>query len=264
MMTDAQLSRLKAWFSDYTGSFLTGDARCDGPLALKIDHTRRVCADMRLLVRQMDLPKDHLNLAEAVGLLHDLGRFEQYRRYQTFNDRKSVNHAVLGVDILKQNNLLQELERKDQLLIQDSVRFHNVPILPSTKSPQSKLFMRLIRDADKLDIWKIFADYYRNNRSPEPAIVQHLPDLPEWTVSIMDAIDRRHMARFKDMHTLNDFKLLKLSWIFDLNFKESFAQAGQRGDLHAIAASLPEAPDIRRAVTVVMKRLDEMVSLPPN
>jgi len=264
MMTDAQLSRLKAWFSDYTGSFLTGDARCDGPLVLKIDHTRRVCADMRMLAGRMALSKDHLNLAEAVGLLHDLGRFEQYRRYRTFNDLKSVNHAALGVDILKQRQVLQGLEPMDQLLIHDSVRFHNAPTLPSTKAPLNMLFMHLIRDADKLDIWKIFADCYRNQRSPEPAVFQHLPDLPLWTDAVIDAIDKQLVARFKDMHTLNDFKLLKLSWIFDLNFTERFTQVQRRGDLHAIAASLPEAPDIRRAVAVVMKRLDEMVSLAPN
>ena len=44
-----------------------------------------------------------MRIAEAVALLHDVGRFEQYKRYGTFNDRKSVNHAALGVEIMKKN-----------------------------------------------------------------------------------------------------------------------------------------------------------------
>ena len=89
-MQNNQLIRLKAWFKAYTHSFLTGDTQTDSPLVLKIAHTARVCDNMCLLGRSVDLTDGQMCLAETVGLFHDLGRFEQYRRFRTFNDRQSA------------------------------------------------------------------------------------------------------------------------------------------------------------------------------
>ena len=255
MQTD-QFNRLKRWFKTYTRSFLTGDASEDSPLTLKIDHTTRVQANIGVLGRSIDLPPDRLRLAETIGLLHDVGRFAQYQRYGTFNDRRSVNHAKLGIDVIRENRLVVDLEIDDQQLILDAIRFHNLPALPSNKPSASQLFMRLIRDADKLDIWKVFADFYRNRQLPDEAIIQHLSDQPTWTAAIVESIAQGSTARFQDMNSLNDFKLLQLSWIFDLNFPASVRLAGQRNDLATIADSLPDAPTLRQAVSIIMNRLN--------
>jgi hypothetical protein len=250
-----QLAALKSWFDAYTRAFLTGDPEQDSPLVLKIDHTQRVCRNIRLLGRSIQLSEADLCMAETVGLLHDVGRFEQYRRFKTFNDRKSVNHAVLGVRVIEEKGVLDDLAKDKRELIVGAVRFHNASKLPKGQSGQALLFMKLIRDADKLDIWKVFGDYYRNGSQPEAAIVQHLPDRPECSASIIDAIIRKRMARFSDLVTLNDFRLLQLSWVFDLNFPETFNLAEKRGDLAAIAGSLPDTPRVTRAVSVVWSQL---------
>jgi HD superfamily phosphohydrolase YqeK len=254
MQTD-QLNALKTWFDTYSRGFLTGNGNVDSPLVLKIDHTRRVCANIRRLARAVDAGSDRLNLAEAVGLFHDVGRFEQYRRFATFNDRMSLNHAALGVDILKSATVLDALPESEQTIIIDAVRFHNAPSLPTTRNGAAMLFMRLIRDADKLDIWKVFADYYRQAEHPVAAIVQHLPDEPSWSSAIVGAIMENRMARFKDMSTLNDFKLLQLSWVFDLQFAETAKIARERDDLEVISGTLPDDATLARAVAHLMKRL---------
>ena len=256
MQTD-QLSRLKAWFNTYTRSFLTGETRTDSPLMLKIAHTARVCDNIRHLGRSVHLTGGQMCMAEVTGLFHDLGRFVQYRRYGTFNDRQSVNHASLGIDVLNENAVLDMLPADKKDMIIDAIRFHNAPALPENKPLASTIVMRLIRDADKLDIWKIFADCYRYHRRVEPAIVQHLPDLPVWDEKIVNAIYEKRVAKFQDMKSLNDFKLLQLSWVFDLHFPETFKQAKKRGDLLAIARSLPDDPALHRAVAVVSDRLKE-------
>ena len=256
MQTD-QLSWLKTWFNDYTRSFLTGKTFSDSPLVLKIDHTARVCDNICHLGRFIDLTSGQMCMAEAIGLFHDLGRFEQYRRYRTFNDRQSANHASLGIDVLKETAVLDSLPADEKTMIIEAIRFHNAPVLPGNKPPSSMVFMHLIRDADKLDIWKIFADCYRNHQRVEPAIVQHLPDLPVWREKIVNAIIEKRVAKFQDMKSLNDFKLLQLSWVFDLHFSETLRQAKKRGDLFAIARSLPDDPILRHAITVVSERLKE-------
>ena len=259
-MQPDQVLRLKAWFESYTRSFMTGKTPIDSPLELKVEHTGRVCDNIRHLGRSVDLTDSQLCLAETIGLFHDLGRFEQYRRYRTFNDRQSANHAALSIDVINQTALLDALPAGEKATIIDAIRFHNVPRLPANPPPASLVFMRLIRDADKLDIWKVFADYYRHRQRPEPAIVQHLPDLPTWEGKIVEAIAEKRMARFKDMKSLNDFKLLQLSWVFGLYFCETFSQAKKSGDLAAIARSLPDHRILRRAIGVISERLDEGAS----
>jgi hypothetical protein len=256
--------RLKAWFASYTRSFMTGKTQIDSPLELKIEHTARVCDNICQLGRSLDLTDGQLCLAETIGLFHDLGRFEQYRRYRTFNDRQSANHARLSIDVLNQTAVLDPLTAGEKAAIIDAIRFHNAPRLPANHPPASMVFMRLIRDGDKLDIWKIFADYYRHHRRPEPAIIQHLPELPTWEEKIVKAITDKRMARFQDMKSLNDFKLLQLSWVFDLHFPETFTQAKKRGDLAAIARSLPDDRILRHAIGVISDRLDEAVSARPD
>jgi hypothetical protein len=264
MMRTDQIIRLESWFKSYTRSFLTGDVAKDSPLTLKIDHTARVQANIGLLGRSIDLSADRLRLAAAIGLLHDVGRFVQYQRYGTFNDRLSINHAKLGIDVIRENSLIVDFGSGDQQRIVDAIRFHNAPSLPANRPTKSQLFMRLIRDADKLDIWKVFADYYRRRQMPDTAIVQHLADHPTWTPAIVEAIMQRRMARFQDMECLNDFKLLQLSWVFDLNFPESLCLARQRDDLTTIAESLPDTPDVGRAVAIIMDRVNGVANSAPD
>lgn len=245
---------LKAWFDAYSRSFLTGDTELDLPLTVKIEHTNRVCENIVQLARAIDLSDDRIRLAEVIGLFHDIGRFEQYRRYSTFNDLKSTNHAALGIEVLKENKILNFLPFDEMTVIIDAIRFHNAPALPTNKPPESLIFMRLIRDADKLDIWKVFADYSRRP-NVNPALTQHLPDLPTWDENIVRAIADKRMAELKDMKSLNDFKLLQLSWVFDLNFRQTFVEAYQRGDLATISRTLPDDEVIGLAISTVMEQL---------
>ena len=41
-----------------------------------------------------------MNFERASGMLHDVGMFEQVKRYNTFIDMLSVDHAEFGADLL--------------------------------------------------------------------------------------------------------------------------------------------------------------------
>ncbi|WP_419663774.1 metal-dependent phosphohydrolase [Desulfosarcina variabilis str. Montpellier] len=253
------LNRLSAWFDDYTQSFLSGNAKVDAPLTLKIDHTARVRENIRELAVSLSLDKAKIHLAEAIALFHDVGRFEQYRCYQTFHDSHSVNHAKKGIDVLTQLNVLESLPDIERTIIIDAIRFHNVPALPDNNGSPSMLFMRLIRDADKLDIWKVFAEYFQNDKDRNPVMVQHFVDQPGWDPKMIEAILEKRTARFKNIKNINDYKLFQLSWVFGLHFPVSAVLARKRGHLAAIAGTLPVDDAIKQAVATVMAALERPV-----
>ena len=46
----------------------------------KYHHSYRVRDNMILLAKNLNLPPEDIKLASVIGLLHDIGRFEQYKR----------------------------------------------------------------------------------------------------------------------------------------------------------------------------------------
>ena len=99
----------------------------NGRIKLKIEHIKRVAEISRKLAKNLNLTDEQIDLAEAIGIFHDIGRFEQVRIYDTFSDKDTVNHAELGVKILFEDNLIDdfEIEEKYKKLIKIAVLNHN-------------------------------------------------------------------------------------------------------------------------------------------
>lgn len=253
------MKSLREWFSGYCRSFYTGSEEEDRNIRLKEEHTHRVCANMGLLAESVGLDAADRFLAETVALFHDVGRFEQYRRYRTFKDSESVNHALLGSRVLAEERVLDALSEEDRRLVTRAVTLHNCFRVPEGLDGRSLLFLRLIRDADKLDIWRVFVDYYGQTEGERAsAVALGFPDLPEWTSEVIDTLLRGEMVNLSLLRTLNDFKLLQLSWIFDLNFAASFRLVRERRYVETLAATLPADDAVARAVAFVGDHLERM------
>ena len=76
-------------FAEYTGHYDCSD----GKIKLKIDHTYRVAGLCRRIASSLGLNDAEAGLAWVIGMLHDIGRFEQLRKYGTFSDAESIDHA---------------------------------------------------------------------------------------------------------------------------------------------------------------------------
>ena len=85
-------ARAQKAFADYAAHYNAADAK----VKLKIDHTYRVAALCARIAQSLALPPEDVDLAWLSGILHDVGRFEQLRRYNTFIDAQSVSHAALS------------------------------------------------------------------------------------------------------------------------------------------------------------------------
>ncbi|ABQ27454.1 HD domain-containing protein [Geotalea uraniireducens] len=257
-MNRAELSALKTWFADYCRSFYSIDADEQRNISLKELHTGNVCDNITRIARDELLNEEQQVLAEVIALFHDVGRFPQYRQYKTFKDSDSTNHAALGAKVLLENNVLAPFPKDEQDMIIQAVRLHNVFAIPEKLSADGDLFLKLIRDADKLDIWRVFIEYYALPESERASAVGlGFPDLPFCSDEVLACLDEGRMVNLSMLKTLNDFKLLQLSWVFDLNFAASFRLLKERDYIGGIAATLPT--DGR--IAALAKRLREYVEV---
>ncbi len=240
MQACALLPELKLWFEHYTRQFVSDDPLVQANTDLKINHTRRVCAAAKDIGTSENLSAEDLCLVEMAALLHDIGRFEQYRKYHTFVDARSVDHAALGVKVLKTEKPLKALEKDQSDTVLRVVQYHNRATLPADEDERFLLLLKLVRDADKIDIWHIVTEYYQNSgTSRNPGIELDLPDEPEISDGAYDALMKGDIVRTADLKTLNDFKLLQLGWIYDLNFPRTYRIVRERGYIEKIHMALP-------------------------
>ena len=257
-MQRSDLDTFKSWFTEYTRNFYTDNAEDCRNIDLKVRHTYLVCENIVGIAKEEQLGFNDLMIAEAAALFHDLGRFLQYSRYKTFRDSISVNHGRLGAEILDKENILKNLPLDERQLITNTVRFHNSFEVPSFEDQQNVLFLKLIRDADKLDIWRIFTEYYEGPEDEKASAVGlGLPDLPDYSKTVLSCLYEKKLATLSGLKTLNDLKLMQLSWVYDLNFRHSFKLLAERSYIRKIATALPQTEEIAVAVSIIKKFVHE-------
>ncbi len=151
-------------FQNYVEHYDANNAR----ISLKVAHTYRVAMLCERITQNVasssDYPfgADDVQLAWLCGLLHDIGRFEQVRRYDTFNDALSVSHAALGVQVLfghadPRGPLIRSFVPDDaeDALICSTTATHSDYRIPSSFDERTKAHCNVLRDADKIDIIRV-------------------------------------------------------------------------------------------------------------
>jgi hypothetical protein len=245
-MEKDDLILFRKWFTDYCKSFYSPDIEDQKNISLKEHHTDRVCENIVELSRRLSLDGHKTMLAEAIALFHDIGRFPQYAQYKTFRDSVSVNHGLLGAQTLLKEGVLHALPENEQALIIEAVKFHNAFSIPKKAHNDTIFFIKLIRDADKLDIWRVFIEYYESSdKSTAPAITLGLPDIPEYSKDILPHLSQKKVVSLSQLKTVNDFKILQLSWLYDLNFTPSFQLFSERDYLSRMTAQLLQTEEIQ-------------------
>lgn len=255
MLTQKLLKSFHDWFSDYVNQFVNKYPDLEDNLEVKANHCRKVSNEIVGLAKHLGLKQEEILLAETIGLFHDIGRFKQYVKYQTFSDSKSQNHADLGVEVLKEYQLLKDLSASEQEIIYKSIINHSrAEIIPDEKD-QVIFFSKLIRDADKLDIWRLITEYYMIKEQQEngenKTLELELPDNAEITDAVLEAIINKKVVLKESLKTLNDFKLLQIAWIFDLNFKYSIQRVYEKKYLDKIFNALPGNEKVNQIKEIV-------------
>jgi len=264
-VTEKDMRFFQSWFSQYCSSFYTGNEEDRKNLLLKEDHTLHVCENMRRIAKDLSLESAKGMLAETIALFHDIGRFPQYAEYKTFRDSISVNHATLGTEVLSREGVLGTLPENEQRTILQAIKFHNAYAVPDLRDYDTLLFLKLIRDADKLDIWRVFAEYLAlPEKDRASAAGLGLPDIPEYSENVLSCVLNKGVASLSRVKTLNDFILMQLSWVYDLNFRTSFILLRERNYLKKLISTLPSTEAIGKLSLFLEEYLTERLQGAPS
>ena len=240
-ITEDVFHQTLAWYCSYAKSFFSDDPECQEHILLKHKHSLRVAALSGVLAREMGFSVEERALAKLIGLLHDLARFEQYTRYRTFHDKVSFDHGEVGSQLLGEVTPLVGIDRELRTLIGRAIRHHNKIDIPTTLSQREMLHTRIVRDADKLDIISLTCRYLQNGGTFPTVFPARNGQLsPE----IVQAMAQRQPVEYSSVRSLGDFHLLKIGWVYDLNFTPSLAILHKRGHLGILKAALPRSAEL--------------------
>ncbi len=230
-------------FQEYVGHYDCTDEK----IRLKIGHTYRVAELCARIARAEAMAPEDVDLAWLLGMLHDVGRFEQLRRYHTFIDADSIDHAALGADILfggETDKIIRtyiEFAEEDTL-IEQAIRVHSAYRIPANISEREAKFCHILRDADKIDILRV------NIETPLEEIYNTTTEELKSSVisdEVMQAFFEHHAILRALRHTTVDHLAGHISLVYELVYKESLVIVKEQGYLSQLMHFASENPVTR-------------------
>ena len=207
----------KKSFQEYLKNYDTND----GSIALKIKHTYEVVKKSEYIANGLRLDKENIELAKIIALLHDIGRFEQIKEFEEFNDKK-IEHAEFGVKVLFDNSLIRKFIDEDKYdnIIYKAIYNHNKYKIEENLNEKELLQCKIIRDADKLDNFRVKEKDKLEDMFPK---IYNEKTINYETISekVYEDFMQHKCIKLEDRKTIIDYWVCVIAFIFDLNFNIS-------------------------------------------
>ena len=266
-------------FAEYVRNYDPSDEK----IKLKIDHTYRVAGLCQRIAESLGLSEPDVDIAWFLGMLHDIGRFEQIRRFGTFNDAQSVDHAEFGADLLFKEGLIRkfaegyyeecelaepenqedeqiiknnEHHNKDTGLLEMEIRQHNKYRVKEDLTERQRMFCDILRDADKVDIFKVNADipmeiiYDVTTEELKNGII---------TKEVLESFYKKETVLKSVRRSAVDHIVGHISLLFELVYKESYRQAREQGYVYKLLDFKSDVPEVNAEFDDMRKYVDEFL-----
>lgn len=224
-------------FQEYVAYYNAEDEK----VRLKIEHTYRVADLCEVIALSLKLPKEEVDLAWLIGLLHDIGRFEQLRSYGTFNDAQSIDHAEYGAEILFTQGRIRDYATEDteDELIRTAVAYHSAYRIPEGLEDRTEQFCHIVRDADKIDILKVNVEFPLEEIYNISSEELHGGQVTE---AVMDSFVEGHAVLRGLKKTAVDNVVGHISLVYELVFPMSLELVKEQGYLEELMHFQSENP----------------------
>jgi len=266
-------------FAEYVRNYDPSDEK----IKLKINHTYRVAGLCQRIAESLGLSEPDVDIAWLLGMLHDIGRFEQIRRFGTFNDAQSVDHAEFGADLLFKEGLIRkfaegyyeecelaepenqedeqiiknnEHHNKDTGLLEMEIRQHNKYRVKEDLTERQRMFCDILRDADKVDIFKVNADipmeiiYDVTTEELKNGII---------TKEVLESFYKKETVLKSVRRSAVDHIVGHISLLFELVYKESYRQAKEQGYVYKLLDFKSDVPEVNAEFDDMRKYVDEFL-----
>lgn len=199
--------------------YLDGYDRNDDKVHLKIVHTYGVTEYSRQIAERLNLPDEDRELAQLIGLLHDIGRFEQLKRFDSF-EPDTMDHASFGVRILFQEGMIRNFAAKDSWddIIRTAIARHSDFRLTGITDSRTLMHARIIRDADKLDNCRV-----KLEDTIETILDTSAGEVGKTVISqeVLEQFRKKESILSSTRRTKMDYWLSYLAYFFDINYRAS-------------------------------------------
>lgn len=237
--------KIEQVFRDYVDTFDWSNEN----IRLKYFHTIQVANISYEVAKRLNLSTEEKDLAKLIGYLHDIGRFIQITKTNTFKD-KTMDHAEEGVKILFEEGLLREfiLEDKYDEIIKKSVRNHNKYEIIDEVNDKELLFANIIRDSDKIDIFRVCSTENKYKMESIPSD------------KVLECFDKEVSVNLQNIKNKSDSTLCILAFIYDFNYKESIDLLKEKGYyidfINSVEVSKENSETFNKIKKKVLKKLE--------
>lgn len=180
----------------------------------KYNHSFRVAKLAEKIGKTIFIDKDDIYICYVIGLLHDIARFNQWKFFETFRDTEMFSHSQKGVELLFKENIIKKfpVEKKYYDIISFAIVNHASLAIDNKEKDERKItFAKIIRDADKLDIFD-----YSMQKGNLRFNSKYLCD--EVTNEVLETFKQKKCVNYTLCDSMIDSAILQLALVFDLNY----------------------------------------------
>ncbi len=211
------IDKAKMAFKEYLKAYNVSDDK----IKLKIIHTYGVVDATNYITSKLKLDEESCNLAKIIAILHDIGRFEQLKRYNDYHDSAEFNHGTFGCKVLFEEGLIRDFIEEDKYdyIIKKAIENHNKYKIEDGLDEKTELFAKIIRDADKLDNFRV-----KKVESMETLLNISEEQIGEEEISkdVYDEFLEHKLVDRKKCKNEIDEWISFMAFIYDLNFWPSY------------------------------------------
>ena len=219
-------------------------------IKLKYNHSFRVMDLQVKYAKELNWNEEDIEIAKIIGLLHDFGRFEQIRVYNTFNDTISIDHADYSVqELFDKGNIKKFCNREEWYpIIKFAIQNHNKYAIADCNDERSIMHAKLIRDTDKIDILYLLGTLKETGMNTDDSLVNK---------EVIESI-KNHKTVYRDkMKTKNDRFANKLAFAYDIYYDCTLSEL--KKNLEAFYDEIKINKDLLEIYNTVINYIDERI-----
>lgn len=180
----------------------------------KIEHSKRVYKIAIEVSRKLELNEEEIRLVGIASLFHDIGRLSQFFQFNTYKDNMLCDHSLLGVQLLEQEKILNDLSNDEKRMILEIVKLHDYKELSSDLSKKLYDYVSIVRDADKIDWMYSMVNIIPKLSEKDQAVFYSNKENKSFiSKKVVDSILNNQVLVKDDVNTIDELRAAAMGWV---------------------------------------------------